>query len=113
MTEPPDLTPELIQQRKTLIMQIVGVFLYYARAVDSTMLVTLSDLASEQSAATEATMEAVVQFLNYAATHPDAVLCYQASDMILKVHSDSSYLNLPKARSRAGGHFYLGNDTSK
>jgi phenolic acid decarboxylase len=71
------------------------------------MLVTLSDLASEQSAATEATMEAVVQFLNYAATHPDAVLCYQASDMILKVHSDSSYLNLPKARSRAGGHFYL------
>jgi len=28
--------------------------------------------------------------------------------MILKVHSDASYLSEPKARSRCGGHFYLG-----
>eukprot|EP00957_Ditylum_brightwellii_P091282 6951018-Ditylum_brightwellii.AAC.1 len=29
--------------------------------------------------------------------------------MILRVHSDASYLSEPKARIRAGGFFYLGN----
>eukprot|EP00957_Ditylum_brightwellii_P196121 14943386-Ditylum_brightwellii.AAC.1 len=29
--------------------------------------------------------------------------------MILWVHSDASYLSKPKARSRAGGYFYLSN----
>jgi len=33
---------------------------------------------------------------------------YRASDMILNVHSDASYLSAPKARSRAGGYFFLG-----
>jgi hypothetical protein len=28
--------------------------------------------------------------------------------MILNVHSDVSYLSAPKARSRAGGYFFLG-----
>ena len=49
-----------------------------------------------------------MQLLDYCANHPDAVLRYRASDMILKIHSDSSYLNEPKARSRGGGNFYLG-----
>eukprot|EP00957_Ditylum_brightwellii_P103537 7888519-Ditylum_brightwellii.AAC.1 len=29
--------------------------------------------------------------------------------MILRVHSDASYLTKPKARSKTGGYFYLGN----
>jgi hypothetical protein len=33
-----------------------------------------------------------------------------ASDMVLAVHSDASYLSEPKARSRAGGHFFLSSD---
>jgi hypothetical protein len=41
-------------------------------------------------------------------THPDAIIWYRASDMILNVHSDASYLSAPKARSRAGGYFFLG-----
>jgi hypothetical protein len=28
--------------------------------------------------------------------------------MILNIHSDGSYLSAPKARSRAGGYFFLG-----
>ncbi len=32
------------------------------------------------------------------------------SSMILAVHSNASYLNERKSRSRAGGHFYLSND---
>jgi hypothetical protein len=32
--------------------------------------------------------------------------------MILKIHSDASYLSEAKARSRSGGHFYMGNQTT-
>ena len=31
--------------------------------------------------------------------------------MVLKLHSDSSYLNAVGARSHQGGHFFLGNKT--
>ena len=41
-------------------------------------------------------------------THPDATIRYYASDMILNVHSDASYLTVSKARIRIGGHFFFG-----
>jgi len=93
---------------KKRVQQIVGSFLYYARAVDPTILMALSEMPSQQSAPTENTMKRVNQFLDYMWTHPDAVIRYCASDMILNVHSDASYLSAPKARSRAGGYFFLG-----
>ena len=31
--------------------------------------------------------------------------------MVLAIHSDASYLSEPKARSRAGGHFFLSENT--
>ena len=73
-----------------------------------TILTALNAIASEQAAPTERTMERVHQFLDYMATHPDAVIRFRASDMILNVHSDASYLSAGKARSRAGGYFFLG-----
>ena len=48
--------------------------------------------------------------MSYAATHPDAILTYLKSDMLLAVHSDALYLSKPKARSRAGGRFFLASD---
>jgi hypothetical protein len=51
----------------------------------------------------------MVHFLNYCATHPCATLRYSASDMILHIYSDALYLTEPEARSRAGGHHFLGN----
>ena len=51
------------------------------------------------------------QFLDYAATHQDAILTYKSSNMVLVVHSDASYLSKPKAQSQAGGHFFLSSDT--
>jgi hypothetical protein len=102
-----DTTPKLADLEIKRLQQIVGTLLFYARAIDTTMLVALGTLASAQSQGTEATAKAVTRLLNYAASHPDAVLRYHASDMILYVHSDASYLSEPKARSRVGGHFYL------
>ena len=49
-------------------------------------------------------------FLDYAASHPDAILTYRASDMVLVLHSDISYLSEPQARSRTGGHFFFSED---
>ena len=68
----------------------------------------LSAIAAQQNAPTEQTRDRVSQFLDYMATHPDAKIRYRASDMVLNVHSDASYLSAPNARSRAGGYFFLG-----
>jgi hypothetical protein len=76
----------------TRIPQIIGTLLYYSLAVGPTMLVALSTIAVEQTKATENTANAVVKLLNYAATHPNATICYHASNMILYAHSDASYL---------------------
>ncbi len=76
-----------------------GVFLYYGRAVDSTMLTALSAIASAQAEPTEDTMKRCKLFLDYAATHQDAIITYHASDMVLVVHSDASYLSEPKAHN--------------
>ena len=55
-------------------------------------------------------MKKVKHFLDYAASHPDTIITHRASDMVLAAHSDASYLSESKARSRAGGHFFMSND---
>ena len=106
----PDTSPELGKKEKRFIQQVTGTLLYYARAVDSTLLTALSAIASQQASPTKTTMEKVRQILDYAASQEEAVLTYKASKMILAVHSDAGYLNEPEARSRAGGHFFLSNN---
>ena len=71
------------------------------------MIVAINDLAAAQAKGNKETMEALVHLLNYAATHPDAKIRYYSSGIVLHIHSDGSYLSLPKARSRAGGHYFL------
>jgi hypothetical protein len=68
----------------------------------------LSKITSQQAAPIENIMECVNQFLYYMWTHPNAINWFCASDMIPNVHSDTSYLSAPKARSRAGDYFFLG-----
>ena len=57
-----------------------------------------------------ATIDTVVQLLDYAATHSDGKVTFQKSDMIFKTHSDASYLSKYSAWSRVGGYFFLGNN---
>jgi hypothetical protein len=99
-----------IPRREKFIQEVIGVFLFYGRAVDSTMLTALSAIASAEAEPTDETMTPCKQFLDYAATHQDAIITYKKSDMVLVVHSDTSYLSEPKARSRAGGHIFLLSD---
>jgi hypothetical protein len=65
-------------------------------------------LASKQSRATKRTITNVKRLLDYLATHPDAKIRYYASDMILNVHPNASYLSELETRSRASGHYFLG-----
>eukprot|EP00804_Cyclotella_cryptica_P028793 CCRYP_020143-RC/>CCRYP_020143-RC protein AED:0.42 eAED:0.37 QI:0/-1/0/1/-1/1/1/0/313 len=103
----PDLSTPLNKQDTTFVQEVIGVFLYYARAVDCTMLTALSSLATQQANPTQTTLQHIHHFLDYAMTHQNAVVTYRASNMILAAHSDASYLSETKARSRAGGHFFL------
>ena len=97
-----------------LLQQVCGTFLYYARAIDCTMLHALNDLATKTQKGTQQTAKALTHFLNYCATNPDAKVTYQASDMILHNHSDAAYLVASEARSRVGGYTFLGNkETNK
>jgi hypothetical protein len=104
-----DETPPLTAHQCLTIQKVTGSVLYYARAVDPTVLMPLNDIATEQTKATEKTQAAKNQMLDYLATHPDATVRYHASDMILHIHSDASYLSVSNARSRLGGLFFLGN----
>jgi hypothetical protein len=92
---------------KKFIQKVCGKFLFLARAVDPTLLCPISAIASQSATPTTDTMQQTKQLLDYIASQEDAVITYNASDMILATHSDAGYLNEPKARSRAGGHFFL------
>jgi hypothetical protein len=112
-TEATDMSNPLSRSAILRLMEVIGVFLYYARCIDNTMLTALSSLSAAQSKGTEATAEACTQLLNYAATNPEATVRYRASNMILHIHSDASYHSEPQARSRVGGYFFLnGQDTA-
>ncbi len=54
----------------------------------------------------------LLQLLDYVATHPNAVIWYHKSDMVLHVKSDTAHLVLPEARSRLAGHYFLSTDPS-
>ena len=109
MTDAPDNTPALTPVQQKILERVVGKFLYYGRAVDPQMLQTLSVLALKQVGGAQTTVAAMTHFLNFCATYPNARLRYTASEMVLRVESDASYLTEPGAHSRGGGHHYLGN----
>ncbi len=94
---PADTTPKLDAKGIKRVQQIVGSILYYARAVNMTVLMALSSIAVEQTKAMERTMERCTQLLDYLAGHADAKVRFHEPDMIMNIHSDASYLSEAKA----------------
>ena len=93
---------------KNYIQQVLVSFLYYARAIDMKILLSLNDIATQQAKPTESTMKRVHQLLDYMATHPKAIILFRSSDMILNIHSDTLYCSAGRGRSQAIGYFFLG-----
>ncbi len=100
----PKLSPEEIKE----IQRIVSSTLYYNRAVEITVLMALSSIAIEQTKGTTNTMGKAKQLLDYLTTNPDVTIWYRASNMIMNVHLDASYLSESDACSHACGHFFHG-----
>ena len=91
---------DLVDANTTLyVQQVCGTFLYYSITVHQTMLVALKPISTAQANTTTTTVEDIVWILNYAVTHPEATINYQASNMILHVARDASYLCEEIARS--------------
>ncbi len=108
-----DTSAPLSKSEIKCVQDIVGTLLYYAWAVNPTLLAALSTIATRQANGTRAIADACHQLLNYVATHPNAGLRYHACDMILAIHTDASYLSEMGGRSRAAGNFYLTNQNDK
>jgi hypothetical protein len=77
LPSPINNSPLLDKAGKKRVQQIVGSQLYYARAVDPTILMALPEISSQQAAPTENTMKRVNHFLDYMWIHPDAVIRYR------------------------------------
>ena len=75
------------------------------------MLTALGSITAQQANPTEYTFQKLKQFLDSAATHPDAILTYHASNMVLAGHRNASYLFDTKAISRAGVLLLMSNNT--
>ena len=90
-SETENITEALQQDEIYRIQMIVGIFLYYALAIDNTNLQALGYISSEQPKATKNTDAKVIQFLSYIFTHRLDIIEYHASEMILHVSSDASY----------------------
>ena len=71
-------TPLSIADKK-IVQEVTGTFLYYAREFIPTMLTALGPIAAQQANPTEHMMQKLKQLLDYAATHPNAILTYHAS----------------------------------
>ena len=106
---PHEVSPALSPERKLWLQQLVGCVLYYARAVDYTMLPAVCAISSDQAHATEATLSAAYRLLAYAISYPDNCLRLYSCDMIVHLQADGSFHSRSNGRSVAGGFGFFGN----
>jgi hypothetical protein len=105
-----DASPRLPPEDVTELQAIIGTLLYYARAVDPSLLPIANELASKQAQPTAAVMHAANRALSYCAGKPNMATTFHACGMILIVYVDASYLSRSNARSVVGCIFFLGNE---
>ena len=109
----PDTFHPISTSNKTKVQQIIWCLLYYARALDNTMLIALNTIAQSQSNPTQHTAKLCYQLPDYCATYPNVGLKYHKNNMILHIHSDASYLVAPYTKSRISWYFFLSSDPTK
>ena len=82
----PNTTKKLNPQDKTFVQEFIGTILYYARAIELTLHVTLGTLGTQQALPTKFTSAEITHLLNYVTMHHNTTICYYASGMILHIH---------------------------
>ena len=111
--QPINTSPLLDKVGIKYVQQTVGSLLYYAWAIDNTILPTLNEIALSQAKPTEQTLEKNTILLEYLNTYPNARFIFYASDMQLYVESDVTYLVAKDAKSRISGYYYCSNHCEK
>ena len=101
-----DTSPPLDDAGIKRSQAIVCAVLFYGRAVENKLLVTLNSIGTQKEAATEATNEVVNKMLDYLATYPNDGIVYRSSNMILAAHSYTVFHNKSRGRSQAGAHIF-------
>ena len=86
--------------------------IYYARAVDPTILPEINEITSQQPCPTKLIIDKTSILMDYSSTHPHATIRYHTGDMCLHIDSDAAYLVLPNARSRGVGYLFLSSSPS-
>ena len=105
----PDTSAPLTKGQIKHVQDIVCTLLYYGRAFDPTILTSLSAISFRQVKGTEAVLIAYHQLLDYVATYPNAVIRYHASEIILALDTDASYLSENDGKIRAAAYMFLTN----
>ena len=76
------------KEGKKFIQEVTRNFLYYAISVYFLMLTALVSISNQQDNPKENTMKKLKLFFDYAATDPDDIVTFRASNMILALHSN-------------------------
>ena len=79
----------------------------YAQDVDNKLLVALGTIAMKTHSPTKFTSNEADFLLEYVVTYLDDGTIFRASKMQLATHSDASYLNKSKSKSRDSAHMCL------
>ena len=87
-----DQTALLDENSNKHVQHAVGCLLYYARAIDGTILPTLNTVGSDQADITQNTNTERIQLLDYVSIYQNAYLRFYSSD----IDNNSAYLVLPK-----------------
>ena len=106
--KPAENSPKIDADGIKQIQIFLWTLLYYDCTINSTTLMAIYAISAAQANVTTATASAVAWSLDYSATYPDATVRYEASQMILRIHSDEYYQLETEYRSRAGGHCFWG-----
>ena len=101
----PDPIP--VPEKTEFVQQFTGTYSHLARTVRYDLVPAVNSIAESQSAPTTQTLKDIDKLANYTARYPEAYLLFKATDMILRVHYDSSLK--PHARHKAGVVLYLSN----
>jgi len=102
--EPPKPNPTPLPHKTQNTQQFTGTFSHLARTVRHDAVPAINHIAMTQGAPTTETIADVDQLANYFARYPDAFLEFKATDMILRVHYDSSLKE--HARHKSGFIIY-------
>ena len=106
---PEDKAPIVGKQYVKYAQKVVKSFLYYARAIDNTILPALNEISYMQTKPTNNTIQKMNMYMDYLATYPKATIGFYTLDVQLHIDYDAAYLVVPKARSRIAGFYYCTN----